>query len=46
MIWQLADSADLLMGRRLTVDARVTEKALIADFVRIHGKRIFANRTA
>lgn len=45
MIWQLADSADLLVAWRLTDDARAVEKAMIGDFVALHGKRPFANRT-
>jgi hypothetical protein len=45
MIWQLADSADLLVAWRPTEDARVTEKAMIAQFVAMHGKRPYANRT-
>ncbi|MFB7875670.1 hypothetical protein ACFC06_10485 [Nocardia sp. NPDC056064] len=45
MIWQLADSAELLVGWRTTVDARATEKAMIAAFVEMYGRRPFANRT-
>ncbi|CAM4413263.1 hypothetical protein NONI108955_26070 [Nocardia ninae] len=45
MIWQLADSAELLVGWRPTDDARATEKAMIAEFVATYGKRPFANRT-
>ncbi|MFD6396799.1 hypothetical protein [Nocardia sp. NPDC060249] len=45
MIWQLADSAELLVGWQTTDDARATEKIMIADFVAMYGKRPFANRT-
>ncbi|APB00222.1 hypothetical protein [Nocardia seriolae] len=45
MIWQLADSDELLVGWREVVDARALEKAMIAEFVAMHGKRPFANRT-
>lgn len=44
MIWQLADSAELLVGWRTVADARATEKALIADFVAMYGSMPFANR--
>ncbi len=45
LIWQLADSDELLVGWREVVDARALEKAMIAEFVAMHGKRPFANRT-
>lgn len=45
MIWQLADSADLLVGWRPETDARAVERAMIADFRAMYGKRPFANRT-
>jgi hypothetical protein len=45
MIWQLADSAELLVAWRPATDARAVEKAMIADFVAMYGKRPFANRT-
>lgn len=45
MIWQLADSADLLVAWRLEENARELEKAMIAEFVSVYGKRPFANRT-
>lgn len=45
LIWQLADSAELLVGWREEPDARALEKAMIAEFVAMHGKRPFANRT-
>jgi hypothetical protein len=45
MIWQLADSAELLVAWRQEDDARTLEKAMIADFVAVYGKRPFANRT-
>ncbi|WP_378741023.1 hypothetical protein [Nocardia brasiliensis] len=45
MIWQLADSAELLVGWKRTTDARATAKVMIADFVAMYGKRPFANRT-
>ncbi|MFD6222948.1 hypothetical protein [Nocardia asteroides] len=45
MIWQLADSADLLVGWRATTEARPVEKAMITEFVALYGQRPFANRT-
>lgn len=45
IIWQLADSVELLVGWRTTDDTRATEEAMIADFVAMYGKRPFANRT-
>ncbi|MFI8977164.1 hypothetical protein ACIGO9_30075 [Nocardia asteroides] len=45
MIWQLADSAELLVGWRVNADARAVEKAMIAEFVALYGHRPFANRT-
>ncbi|MEV6661545.1 hypothetical protein [Nocardia fluminea] len=44
-IWQLADSAELLVGWRTAADSRAVEKAMIADFVQMYGQRPFANRT-
>ncbi|KZF06498.1 MAG: hypothetical protein WBD41_16780 [Rhodococcus sp. (in: high G+C Gram-positive bacteria)] len=45
-IWQLADSADLLVGWRVTddLDARRVEREMIARFRARHGVRPFANR--
>ncbi|MEU5410270.1 hypothetical protein [Nocardia asteroides] len=45
MIWQLADSADLLVGWRATTEARPVEKAMINEFVALYGQCPFANRT-
>ncbi|MEU4317185.1 hypothetical protein AB0F85_02200 [Nocardia fluminea] len=45
MIWQLADSVELVVGWRTTDAARTTEKSMIVDFVKLYGKRPFANRT-
>ncbi|MFF2087366.1 hypothetical protein ACFVVM_26630 [Nocardia sp. NPDC058176] len=45
MIWQLADSADLLVAWRAEVDARAVEKSMIAGFVEMYGRRPFGNRT-
>ncbi|MFC6012687.1 hypothetical protein [Nocardia lasii] len=45
LIWQLADSAELLVGWREEPDARAVEKAMIAEYVAMYGKRPFANRT-
>lgn len=45
LIWQLADSAELLVGWRSESDARALEKSMLADFVAMYGKRPFANRT-
>jgi hypothetical protein len=45
MIWQLADSAELLVAWREVEDPRRVEKAMIADFETSCGKRPFANRT-
>lgn len=45
MIWQLADSADLLVAWRPAADGRALEKSMIADFVAMYGRRPFANRT-
>ncbi|WP_066904069.1 hypothetical protein [Millisia brevis] len=45
MIWQLADSADLLVAWRPADDGRALEKSMIADFVTMYGRRPFANRT-
>ncbi|MFB7876090.1 hypothetical protein ACFC06_12610 [Nocardia sp. NPDC056064] len=45
LIWQLTDSAELLVGWREESDARALEKAMIAEFVTMYGKRPFANRT-
>lgn len=44
-IWQLADSGALLVAWRLQHEPRSVERALIAEFVKKHGKRPFANRT-
>lgn len=45
MIWQLADSAELLVAWRLADQPRVVERSMIAKFTALHGKRPFANRT-
>lgn len=45
LIWQLADSSELLVGWRPAADARALEKSLIAEFVTMYGQRPFANRT-
>ncbi|MFD4439301.1 hypothetical protein ACFWPK_05925 [Nocardia sp. NPDC058519] len=45
MIWQLADSAELLVGWQVVADARAAEKAMIADFVAMYRQRPFSNRT-
>ncbi len=44
-IWQLADSAELLIGWMQTQDeeARIVERDMIADFTAEHSKRPFAN---
>jgi hypothetical protein len=43
-IWQLADSAELLVGWREEFDARPLEKSMLADFKAMYsGKRPFAN---
>ena len=43
LIWQLADSAELLLAGERT-RRPCLEKAMIAEFVAMHGKRPFANR--
>lgn len=43
-IWQLADATGLLVCWSVTTEnPRVVERGLIADFVRAHGRRPFAN---
>lgn len=42
-IWQLADSADLLVAWRTTSAPEVTESAMLEAFVAIYGRLPFAN---
>jgi hypothetical protein len=45
-IWQLADSAELIAGWKVTpgCDPEAVETALLAEFVAAHGQLPFANR--
>lgn len=45
-IWQLRDSADLLVAWRSTPDESpgIAEASLIAEFIAVHAARPFANR--